>query len=463
MRLINTNIIPIRTTLIYAILAAIYIAISDQALIIFIDDPFLLARLQTYKGWAFVVVTSILLYMILYNQFKKIHHESKGHARADQKLIEWQQLMHYIIQHDPNAIAVHDRDMKYIFVSNRYLDDYKVKEKDLLGKNHYEVFPDIPQKWKDVHQRSLNGEIITAEEDFFVREDGSIDYTRWQCRPWYKADKTIGGIILYTEVITERIKAEKELQKLNEELEQRVQERTAQLETKNRELESFAYSVSHDLKAPLRGIDGYSRLLLEDYSEKLDEEGKLFLHNIRHSAEQMNRLIEDLLAYSRLERRPWQKNKTNLKTLINFVAAGYELLTEKCNASLSIDLPDLEVDVDSEGLSLIIRNLLDNAFKFTDKEEVPEISIGGKKDNGHITLWVKDNGVGFDMQYSDRIFGIFDRLHRAEEYEGTGIGLAMVKKAAERMEAELSVTSSPNQGSTFYLKLPTLSKSINNQ
>lgn len=135
---------------------------------------------------------------------------------AEKRLEEWQKLMQYIIRHDPNAIAVHDRDLKYIYVSDRYLQDYNVRRKDVIGKHHYEIFPDIPQEWREVHQRALAGEVITSEEDCFVRSDGSAEYTRWQCRPWYQGDGSIGGIILYTEVITRRKKTEKALQEAEE-------------------------------------------------------------------------------------------------------------------------------------------------------------------------------------------------------------------------------------------------------
>jgi len=133
---------------------------------------------------------------------------------AEETLIQSQDLMRYVIEHNRSAIAVHERDLKYLFVSQRYLQDYKVKEKDVIGKHHYDVFPDLPQKWREVYQRALAGEILSAEDDPYVREDGSVDWTRWECRPWYEADGSIGGIIIYTEVITERKRAEEALRML---------------------------------------------------------------------------------------------------------------------------------------------------------------------------------------------------------------------------------------------------------
>jgi PAS domain S-box-containing protein len=374
--------------------------------------------------------------------------------KTQEKLQQSHDLMQYIIRHDPNAIAVLDNDLRYIYVSRRFLKDYQIKEQNIIGKHLYEVFPEIPGRWMDVHQRALAGDIISSEDDYFVRQDGNIDYVRWQCRPWHYTDGTIGGIVLYTEVVTARKKAEAALQKLNRELEERIRERTAQLQAKNRELESFTYSVSHDLKAPLRGIDGYSRLLLEDYAGILDEEGRIFVNTIRHAVTQMSRLIDDLLAYSRLEQRTWQDSAVNLQLLVQSVTAEFDGEVRQRGGSLNMEIPDIFVTVDRDGLILALRNLLDNALKFCNEAQPPVITIGCSAQEETFILWVRDNGIGFEMQYHDRIFTIFSRLHRPEEYPGTGIGLAMVRKAMERLGGCVWAESEPGNGSTFYLKLP---------
>lgn len=136
---------------------------------------------------------------------------NKEIKKSEEQLVHSRDLMRYIIEHNRSAVAVHDRDLKYLYVSQRYLDDYKVSDKDIIGKHHYEVFPDLPQKWRNVHQKALRGEISSAEKDAYIREDGTVDWTRWECRPWYEADGSIGGIIVYTEVITERIESEKKI------------------------------------------------------------------------------------------------------------------------------------------------------------------------------------------------------------------------------------------------------------
>ncbi len=254
--------------------------------------------------------------------------------------------------------------------------------------------------------------------------------------------------------IARRIEAEDQVRRLNEELEQRVIERTAQLEAVTRELESFAYSVSHDLKAPLRGIDGYSRLLLEDHVGQLDEEGRRFLHTIRQATGQMAQLIDDLLAYSRLERRSFTVTPINLPTLIE------SLVTERAdelrarNVNVVVDISCPSISADAAGLVQALRNLLDNALKFTREVPAPCIQLGARKTENACILWVRDNGIGFDIRYHDRIFKIFQRLHHVEEYPGTGIGLAIVHKAIQRMGGRVWAESAPGAGATFYMEIP---------
>lgn len=254
--------------------------------------------------------------------------------------------------------------------------------------------------------------------------------------------------------ISARKQAEDEVRQLNTELEQRVAERTAELETVNKELETFTYSVSHDLKAPLRGIDGYSRLLLEDHAAGLDEEGRSFLANIRRGTQQMGQLIEDLLAYSRVERRTLQEERVNLPRLMEAVVAERADEIRARRVLVRTDIPCQEVIADLEGLAMALRNLLDNALKFTRNTSQPAIEIGGRQENASCILWVRDNGIGFEMKFNKRIFEIFQRLQRAEDFPGTGIGLAIVRKALQRMGGQAWAESSPGQGATFYLELP---------
>jgi PAS domain S-box-containing protein len=239
-----------------------------------------------------------------------------------------------------------------------------------------------------------------------------------------------------------------------QELEQRVAARTSQLQTANRELETFAYSVSHDLKAPLRAIEGYARLMIEDYAPHLDEQAQIYLNNIQRASLRLAQLIGDLLEYSRLERRPKSLSRLNPSHLIESIIAERADEISSRPVEIRMDLPQVELTVEIEGFALAMRNLLDNALKFTRDVPIPRIEIGGRDAGNVCLLWVKDNGIGFDMAYYSRVFEVFQRLHRIDEYPGTGIGLAIVRKAMERIGGRVWAESAPGQGATFYLEIP---------
>lgn len=242
-----------------------------------------------------------------------------------------------------------------------------------------------------------------------------------------------------------------ELDRLNADLDSSL----ARLRRVNQELETFTYSVSHDLKAPLRGIDGYSRLLLEDYRDKLDDEGRGFLEHIRRATKQMGTLIDDLLSYSRLERKTISMTDQALSPVVHAVVSQFSADFDGAGVHFTCDVPEeLTVHTDAQGLAMALRNLLDNALKFSRNSQPPRIAVRALRVGRSVHLSVQDNGVGFDMKFHDRIFAIFQRLHRAEEYPGTGVGLAIVRKAMERMGGQAWATSEPGQGATFTLQLP---------
>lgn len=242
-----------------------------------------------------------------------------------------------------------------------------------------------------------------------------------------------------------------ELDRLHAELDASL----AQLRRTNRELETFTYSVSHDLKAPLRAIDGYSRLLLSDHEASLDAEGRGFLANIRQASQQMAQLIDDLLAYSQLERRNQELAPLALDAAVRAVLAPYEDELHRRGVEVKTAIPaGLRARGDAQSLALALRNLVDNALKFSHASTPPMIEITGTQTGEAVVVSVHDNGVGFDMKFHDRIFDIFQRLHRAEDYPGTGVGLAIVRKAMERMGGEVWAQSQPGQGATFYLRVP---------
>jgi signal transduction histidine kinase len=247
-----------------------------------------------------------------------------------------------------------------------------------------------------------------------------------------------------------RLTAEEEIRQLNASLEERVRERTAQLETAVRELDAFSYSVSHDLRAPLRAVDGFSRMVTEDYADKLDEDGRRKLGMIRSETARMGRLIDDLLAFSRLGRQNLEQAPIDMHALAQSVFS--ELAAQEPERKLRLDLQQLPP---ARGTEAMVRqvwvNLISNAIKFTKERETGEIEIGTR--DGGQTYYVKDNGAGFDMRHASKLFGVFQRLHSAAEFQGTGVGLALVQRIVQRHGGRVWADAAVNRGATFFFTL----------
>ena len=252
--------------------------------------------------------------------------------------------------------------------------------------------------------------------------------------------------------IVARRRAEEELQRLNLELEQRVRERTAQLEAANRELEAFSYSVSHDLRSPLRGIDGWSQALLEDCYEPLGENGRRYIDRVRWESQRMGRLIDDLLSLSRVGRAELTLEPVYLSALAQTIAA--RIKEDNPTRTVAWDIqPGLAAQGDARLLDLALFNLLDNAFKFTTRRSQGRIEFGCLPNKGKPVYYVRDNGAGFDMAYAHKLFGAFQRLHKTSEYPGTGIGLATVQRVLHRHGGRIWAEAKPDEGATFFFTL----------
>jgi len=239
---------------------------------------------------------------------------------------------------------------------------------------------------------------------------------------------------------------------LREDLEQRVVRRTRELEAANHELESFSYSVSHDLRGPLRAIDGFSSIVLRDHAAALPAEGQRYLGLVREGAQQMARLIDDLLTYAKTARQPIAKRTVSLKELVNQCLEEFrgEIAERKAEVAVG-NLPDCQADPVLLKQALI--NLLGNALKYTRKQPRAKIEVGCRSENGEQAIYVKDNGAGFDMKHSGKLFGVFQRLHHKEDFEGTGVGLAIVQRVVHRHGGRVWAEAEPDKGATFYFTL----------
>lgn len=324
-----------------------------------------------------------------------------------------------------------------------------------------------------VHSEDIERCLLTYKAAFAARRSFSMEYRlraadgryRWirdDGSPRHDSQGGFIGFIGYCYDISDMKENEFRMRRFHAELERRVAERTADLAAANRELATFTYSVSHDLKAPLRGIDGYSRMLQLVHGDLLDDGARDLVARIRHGVGQMNQLIHDLLAYCHLEQRQVRPVPVDLLDLarrtIELRCADEPLVRSRIDLQVAPEVEAagvLSVRADADGLAMALRNLLDNALKFSARSASPRVTVRVSSTAGDCAiLSVEDNGIGFDMQYHDRIFEIFQRLERVEAYPGTGIGLAIVRKAMQRMGGRVWAEGTPGRGATFFLELP---------
>jgi PAS domain S-box-containing protein len=329
---------------------------------------------------------------------------------------------------------------------------------ELIGTDFSDYFTE-PEKAREAYRQVFQ---LGAGRDYALEirhRDGHVTPVRYNASLHRDEAGNVVGVFAAARDVTERKRAEKavrnskkELQRLNEELEQRVLARTAELEAANKELEAFSYSVSHDLRAPLRALSGFSRILLEEYAKTLTAEPKHYLEMIHGNAQRMGRLMDDLLAFSRLGRQPLKKERILPAELARQAVA--DLGSEAAGRQVKITIGELcPCEADPVLLRQVFLNLLSNALKFTRRRDVAVIEVGCRRDDERV-YFVKDNGIGFDMRYADKLFGVFQRLHSAEEYEGTGVGLAIVQRIIHRHGGWVWAEGQVSEGASFFFTLP---------
>jgi PAS domain S-box-containing protein len=505
--------------------------------------------------------------------------------KAERALRESESRLRLFVEHAPAAVAMFDPQMRYLAVSRRWAENHKYSG-DLIGKCHYEVFPET-RRWSEVHRRGLAGEVLKSEEDPFPRADGSMQWVRWEVRPWFGEDGKIGGILIALEDITARVMAKEALRKSEEQLrlaalasgfgtfdqtfdpphaewspqlktmfglppdapvtledslkrihpddqakfaakramaenpngsgeiedehriiradgevrwflvrgrvefcgghparaygavlditerkraeeellraqeqlkghaenlERTVAERTAKLNEMLQELEAFSYSIAHDMRAPLRAMQGFATILEDEQGNALGDSARSYLKRIQASAHRLDELIQDVLNYSRIVRSDLKLSPLDPQPLLDEIVATYPNL-QSPKAEIRLITPFPKVLANTAALTQVFSNLLGNAVKFVEPGVKPVVVVRAETRGDFVRLWFEDNGIGMEKGVEKRIFQMFQRLNRPGLYEGTGIGLAIVRKAVERMDGKVGVESEPGRGSRFWVEL----------
>lgn len=328
---------------------------------------------------------------------------------------------------------------------------------DAIGKELADTI--IPQDLRNAHRRGLQHFLTTGKGSVInqfieinaLHHDGTQFPVELSISVLKSSDSTtFCGFITD---ITERKRAEEEVKLFNQKLEQMVQERTTELEIANKELESFSYSVSHDLRAPLRSIHGYINIFAEEYSTQFDDEARRLVSIITNNAQKMGRLIDDLLAFSQLGRKELIKTEASMSGVVNGICDEYKRTESDRKINFIIhELPSAIVDITS--IRQVWINLISNAVKYTRHKEHVRIEIDSYEEPGIKVYFVKDNGAGFDMLYYNKLFGVFQRLHSQKDFEGTGVGLAIVQRIISKHGGKVWAEATPNEGATFFFSIP---------
>lgn len=403
----------------------------------------------------FAMANVILFVALVWLNAARLHRtDLASQQSAEQLAVSSREIRELKTALDEHAIvAITDPGGRITYVNDKFCAISQYSRAELLGQDHRMINSrhHPPEFFRSLWTTIARGQVWHGEIQNRAK-DGSFYWVATTIVPFLSPEGKPRQYIAIRADITERKRAETELQQLNAELEQRVAERTTQLEGANRELEAFSYSVSHDLRAPLRAVNGFAGIVLEDYGALLPEDGRRQLERIRNGGQRMGELIDDLLTFARLSRQPLNRRPVETGRLVQ-EALG-ELAPQCRNRNIEWHLADLPpCHGDPALLKQVWINLLSNAIKYTRERDPAVVEVGAQLQNGPTTFFVRDNGAGFDMKYASKLFGVFQRLHRAEQFEGTGVGLAMVQRVVHRHGGQVWAEAEEGRGATFHFTL----------
>ncbi len=391
-------------------------------------------------------ITGVIEHVRDITEYKHIQHELERTRDIAQEYLDVAGVMFVVLDNEGRVILLNLKACEVLGCS----------EDEALGSDWFDNFLPVESReaTRDVFHSLMRGEAGPAEyyENLVVTASGEERVIAWRNTTLTDEDGKPTGTLSSGEDITERRTAQEALRLLNEELEQRVAERTSELMAVNHELESFAYSVSHDLRAPLRSVDGFSAALIEDYGETLDDVAKDYVQRMRVGAQHMGQLIDDLLTLSRVTQFEMSRETVDLSALVKQINAEERERAPGRDVTFIAE-PGVTVEGDRRLLRVLLTNLLDNAWKFTGKHPTATIEFGTTEIDGETTCYVRDNGAGFDMQYVHKLFGPFQRLHRVDEFPGTGIGLATVQRIINRHGGRVWAEGEVDKGAAIYFTL----------
>jgi signal transduction histidine kinase len=344
-----------------------------------------------------------------------------------------------------------NKEWRYTYLNDAALSTHPSGRKEIINKVIWDVHPElVGTPFQEKYKLAMESGKVQELEEFYA-----------PLGIWFyaKVYPSSDGLTLFYRDVTQKKKIEADLlaseamlAELNTNLEKKVQERTRQLALANQELDAFSYSVSHDLRAPLRSIDGYARILEEEYASKLDDEGRRLIETITRNANRMGRLIDDMLNLSRLGRIEASLAQISMYDVVTKIVT--ELVELEQERQIDIQIQDLlPAQADLDMIRQVWVNLISNALKYSSKKARSEIQIGSNQVDDEVCYYIKDNGTGFDQRYAHKLFGVFQRLHKQHEFDGTGVGLAICKRIIERHGGRIWATGEPGQGATFYFSL----------